>query len=412
MQDSRTATPTPPRPASAVVTSRPTITGRLIAVSLVAFGVLTVGFVALLPGNTATVAPEALPAVNVQVLELTPLPELPDTFNLTAVVEPEAVVRVAAEVAGRIERFGTRPTERSWRGQTLPAGAPIDEGEPVTQGQPLVYLNDDLLQARYDQAHAQFEYDQREFRRILDLSERGSTSQQEVDDARTRRDISQAQYNEAARALERTKIVAPQSGVLNRLPMEIGEYANPGDAVAEIVDLDTVKVVVDVPERDVYYLERGEPAEVLTNHSDARVLHGTITYISELADDLTRTSRVEITLPNLDHALRSGQILRARLTRRVLQNALMVPLDSVIPLEHGRLVYVVESQADADGAITTVAVRREVELGMIKGRMVEVTAGLQAGDTLIVDGQRSVGPGQPVTVVAADAAATADGLTQ
>ncbi|MBU0617299.1 MAG: hypothetical protein KKI02_06265, partial [Planctomycetes bacterium] len=119
-------------------------------------------------------------------------------------------------------------------------------------------------------------------------------------------------------------------------------------------------------------------------------LTGQVSYISELADELTRTTRVEITVGNPEHRLRSGQIIRARLTRRVLTDVIMIPLGSVIPLEQGRVVYVAN-----DGQ----AERREVELGLIKGRSVRILSGLKAGDRVIVAGHRYVGPGQPVTVV-------------
>ena len=90
--------------------------------------------------------------------------------------------------------------------------------------------------------------------------------------------------------------------------------------------------------------------------------------------------------------MRSGQIVKAHLTRQVLNDIIMIPLASVIPLEDGKMVYVVENGQ---------AARRDIELGFIKGRDVRVTRGLQAGDQLIVVGHRYVGPGQRVTVVEA-----------
>lgn len=365
------------------------IPGSLIVVAMILVGVV----VSLPDRDDALPDPEVLP-VNVRVQTVTPRPEFADTFDLSAVVEPESVVEVAAEVAGRIERFGRRTQSIDWRGRLIPAGATIDEGEPVSVGDPIVYLNTDLLQARYDRAEAQFEYDQREYRRILDLRESGTTSQTELDDAGTRRDISRALFEEARRELQRATIVAPLSGILNRLPMELGEYATSGDPVAKIVDIDSVKVVVDVPERDVHYLKVGQTATVSVRPPVEQEFTGSITYISELADKATRTSRLEITVANRAHTLRSGQIVRARLTRRVLTNVIMIPLSSVIPLEHGRVVYVVDREQHA--------ARREVELGFIKGRNVRVIGGLEPGERLIVVGHRFVGPGQPVKIITAE----------
>lgn len=363
---------------------------RLVPLALVVVAAALVVVVARLPGKVEPLPDNGVAPTNVIVETVRPLSELADTFTLSAIVEPECVVCVAAEVSGRIERYAQRHAAVNWRGRVLAAGEPIDEGEPIAKGDPIVYLNTDLLQARFDQAQAQFEYDQSEYDRIADLFERGVTSKTEFDNARTTRSVSKAALDEAARNLERAQITAPISGVLNRLPMEIGEYASPGAQVAEIVSDDRVKAVVEVPERDIYYLSLGDTAEVLVDALEQTRLTGAISYISELADELTRTTRIEILVDNRDRRLRSGQIVRARLTRRVLTDVIMIPLGSVIPLEQGRVVYVVN-----DGH----AERREVELGLIEGRSVEILSGLAGGDRLIVAGHRYVGPGQPVTVV-------------
>jgi membrane fusion protein (multidrug efflux system) len=384
---------------------------RWIPAMLVIIAAALVGFVALMPNETPPMPEPVIPPVNVKVRTVQAIPQLADTFELTAVVEPNRVVRVAAEVAGRIESFGSRgervaasnpvhrpnsnadplPTsdERGQESAALTVG--LEEGDFVFRGDPIVHLNADLYRAGFDRAQAQFELDQREYRRVQGLFERDAAPKKELDDARTKREISKAALDEATAQLERTTISAPISGVLNRLPMEVGEYAASGDCVAEIVDVEQVKVVVDVPERDVHYLKVGDIADVSLRAPDDRVVKGEIAYMSEVADEHTRTTRLEITVDNRDNLLRSGQIVRARLTRRILTNVILIELAAVIPLEDGKAVYVVDGSGRAE--------RRVVQLGVIKGRSVQVLGGLQVGDRLIVAGHRYVGPGQPVAVV-------------
>ncbi len=372
--------------------------GWLISAVLVAAGLAFVGVLAMLPKPENATPPVQIQPVNVEVQRVVAVPELADTVELTGIVEPLRVVKVAAEVAGRLERYGERLKDVAWHGQTFAAGSAVGEGQPVSVGDPLVYVNKDLLQARCDRARAQFEYDEREYLRLLDLFERGSTSKTELDDGRTRRELSRASLDEATRALERTTIQAPLSGILNHWPMELGEYASPGDAVAELVELHTVHVVVDVPERDVPCLKIGDRVDVFTVESNGTPRVGDLTFINALADEQTRTTRIELTIANADGRLRSGQIVRTRLTRRVLRDVVMVPLAAVIPLEHGREVYVVENGQ---------AQRRLVELDFLKGREVRVLSGVQPGDLLIVAGHRLVGPGQPVHIAAEQEATAA-----
>lgn len=362
---------------------------RLICLLLVGGAAGGVAWIARMPAPARDAAPVERPPTNVRVVELSAIAELPDALELTAVVEPRMIVRVAAEVASRVESIGLR--ERAWvyHGADYPAGEPLDEGQPVQAGDLLVVLNSDRFTALYERALAQFEWEEREFRRVQGLYERSATSLTELDDARSRRDIAKAALDEVSADLERCKIAAPISGVLNKLPREVGEYVNVGDPVAELVDLDQAAVVVDVPERDIRFMQLGASAAV-SSLGAAPPLTGVVTYIDAVANSETRTTRLELTVDNSSGALRSGQIVRVRLVRRVLRDVLMIPLAAVIPLEQGHEVYLVEGG---------VAARRPVELGLIRGRDVQVLGGLRAGDVVIVDGHRFVGPGQAVRVI-------------
>lgn len=360
-------------------------------VPLVLLGIAggAVALIAMMPGDQAPPEEEPPPPTNVVVQTVAARPRMPDTLTIAATVEPDLVVDVPCEVTGRVSRYGEHTEAGQVGDRSFEPGDTIEEGDPVTAGTVIVQLNDELLQAAYAQAKAKLEYDQRELERIARLDP-GAQAENELDNARAQRDISQAALNEVALNLERTTIEAPISGVLNELPLEIGELAAPGDVVAQIVVIDRVKVVVNVPERDIDYLRVGDTAEILVGPEQRTVVPGEITFISAMADRATNTTRVEITVDNHDRQLRSGRIVRARLTRRVLEDALMIPLEAVIPLERGYVVYVVQGEQ---------AERREVELGLLRGSAVQVTDGLVAGDRLIVKGHRYVAPGQQVQVV-------------
>jgi membrane fusion protein (multidrug efflux system) len=291
------------------------------------------------------------------------------------VVEPNRIVTVSAEGDGRIEWIGPK------------------EGDIVRAGDPLMRLNTDLLQAQFDRADAQVKFNQTEFDRIKGLVEKGAATAKEFDSAAAQLAINKAVLEECRVRLARAQIAAPMTGVLNELPVEVGEYVTmmPLTTLAKIVDIDTVKVAVEVPERDIVFLSVGQKADVVLDTRDQPVvLTGTTTFISQVADEQTRSTRVEITLPNREHLLRSGQIVHVRLLRQVLHDTILIPLLAVIPMEDGRAVYVVEGGK---------AQRRNVELGIIKGNRIQIRRGLKPGDKLIVAGHRFVAPGQNVEIV-------------
>ena len=335
-------------------------------------GIAVLTVVAILPKREREAPPTEVPLVNVTAMTVIAEQQLADTFDLPAVVEPNRIVMVSAEVAGRIELIGPK------------------KGSDVRARDQLVQLNADLIRPEFEIAKAQVERDQIEFDRTTNLAKENAITRRDLDNATTQLAISKARLDGVRARLERTRIHAPMGGVLNDLFIEEGEYVSPGDPLAEIVDTDTVKVVVEVPERDISFFVIGEKAEVFVNvKGQERSQFGTITFISELADSRTRSTRMEITLQNKEGFLRSGQIVRVRLTRQILKDAILIPLLAVIPMEDSNTVYVVSS---------TEAQRREVELGIIKGNRVQVTRGLEPGDRLIIAGHRFVAPGQKVNV--------------
>jgi membrane fusion protein (multidrug efflux system) len=351
------------------------LTRKIVSLLIVLVAVAGVAAVSQLPAKKQEVPATEAPSVKVSVMTVAAEAEFADTFELPAVVEPNRVVTASAEVDGRVEWIGPK------------------KGTHVQAGDALIRLNTDLLEAQLQMAEAQAKNNQTEFDRIKGLVDKGAAPSRDVDAAATQLAISNAQLAEARIRVARAHIAAPMTGVLNGVPIEVGEYITvmPKTTVAEIVDTSVVKVAVDVPERDVPYLSVGQNVEVVADVKGCEVSRmGTTTFISQLADARTRCTRLEITVANQEGCLRSGQIVHVRLTRQVLKDAILIPLAAVIPMEDGKAVYLVEASK---------AQRRNVELGIIRGDRVLIRSGLKPGDQLIVAGHRFVAPGQKVDVV-------------
>ncbi len=311
-----------------------------------------------------------LPPVNVKVEPIVPAAQR-DEIRLPAVLEPYRVVKVAAEVDGRVEKIGP-------------------EGADVEPNQALAWLNADLIQAGYDQALAKHELDAHELERYQGLDQRGVATDIEMYRARAAEAISKALLTRAREHLKRTIIRSPMAGVLNDMLVEPGEFVGSGKPVAEVMDIDRFKAVVNLPERDVVHVRVGQKVRVLVDALDGLELDGKVTYISSCSDQRCRTFRTEITADNRERRARAGLIVRVVLLRKIIEQAIMIPLVSVIPTEAGYQVYVTEAGK---------AVQRAVKIGLIVGDRVQAVSGLKAGDKLIIDGHRLVGDGSPVRVV-------------
>ena len=277
----------------------------------------------------------------------------------------------------------------------------------VRKGQALMYLKTDLLVPKRDKARAEFENAKRSFERLQEAYKNGVCSDTDLDNAEMKYQTKKALYNEIQAMLDRWVIRAPIDGILNKLPVEVGEYVTPGQVVAEIVDVDCMKFVFKISEFDIGFMRLGAVQtlrRVSASGEEEEVIKGKISYIDRVADKQTKTTRVEILVPNEPNKngirkFRAGSTIKAIMQRREIKNAIMIPINAVIAMssptgETYHVCYIVK-----DGK----AERKTVKLGIFKGHMVQIKSGLKAGDELIVLGAKSgVGPGQEVAIRNAD----------
>lgn len=244
---------------------------RIVKLVIVVAAAGAVAAISQMPSQKRDTAATEAPPVNVTVMTVAAEPQLADTFDLPAAIEPNRIVKVAAEVAGGIERI------------------PPKEGCIVQTGDMLVQLNTDLIKPQVEIAKAQLSRDKIQYDRMSALIKTDAASRNDLDDATTKLATSQAQLQEVQARLQRSRIVAPITGVLNNVPVEEGEYVQAGMPVAELVETDPVKVVVQVPERDIAFFSTGQKADILADIKGQQLsLTGTTTFISKVADPQER----------------------------------------------------------------------------------------------------------------------------
>ena len=309
-----------------------------------------------------------VPNVKVQVLEAAPLE---DHVLLTGSIEPWEEVELSAQVAGRIE----------WQG--------IEEGDQVAEGQELIRIDTDSIRARLDQARAQQKLAVQELARIENLQKEGISSPQALDRALADRDVAAATVRATEVELAASVLTAPFAAVVDTLTKEEAEYVTKGTPLVRLVQVQTVKVEVGIPERDIPAFSKGDAVAVTVDALPGKTFAGQVYRIATTADKHTRTFLAEIELDNADGPLKPGMIARARMVRRTYEDAISIPIFAVIALDDGYQVFV------EDGGI---AQPRDVEVGVFRDDVVHVTRGLEAGDRLIVVGQRELRAGDRIHV--------------
>lgn len=343
----------------------------LLCLLIVGAGVAVTGGVLLFRDTSPVSAgkPAQVTNVKVQVLESHAVEDL---LLLNGRIEPWEEVTIGAEVTGSIE----------WKG--------VNEGDVVEKGQELFRIDTTSLQTTYDQALARDRLATEEWKRIENLRRDGIASPQDLDRVRTDRDLAALDTSAAKTRLEKSVVYAPIPGVVNRLYQEAGEFVETGSPLVHLVQVDRVKAIVGVPERDVSRFSVDMPVEIVVDALSGQTFSGTIHRVSTSAETATRTFPTEIVLDNATGVLKPGMTARAKLLRGLFENAIEVPIFSVISLENQRFVAI-----EKEGAATV----RPVTVGRIQGDQVHITEGLAAGDRLIVAGQRDLREGAAVQVV-------------
>ncbi len=272
---------------------------------------------------------------------------------------------------------------------------PVDIGDRVERGQVLAVINFQDLQDQYQQAQANYEYASIQYERAKKLIKKQLIAQNDLDIAKTNYDVTEAAKNLAALNLSYAVIRAPFSGyIANR-------YVDPGTLIPGstqmvaatpllvLVDINTVKIMVNIPEHSVADVHTGMPVTTLTDAYPGKVFNGRITRIAPALDPVTRTMAAEVDIANPKHLLKPGMFSKVNVASEVHKDILAVPVSCVLHQDDQKAVYVV-----AGGTARLVPIQEGIEAD----GMVEVTGGITITDEVVVQGEDALRSGQAVTV--------------
>src|SRR5687767_13784419 len=171
---------------------------------------------------------------------------------------------------------------------------------------------------------------------------------------------------------------APLSGYVTKVNKSIGEQVQPGEAIVEISNLDTVWVEEPIFERDLCRLGGNVSATFTTPAYPNQEFKGVVLDIGAVIDEQTRASKVIFQLPNGGRALRLGMQANVRLDAGEQVTAMIIPKEAVLENEGQKIVYVLLSGEEFE--------RREVIIGDELGDKVAVLSGLTKGERVVTQG--------------------------
>lgn len=268
------------------------------------------------------------------------------------------------------------------------------EGERVEKGRLLIRLDDSKLAASLAEAEANFKLTRANHERSQELLRSKLISTQEFDLVSSQFQASQAALELKKRLLLDTRILAPFAGVVAARNVSPGQVILKNATLTWLVDLDPVKVEINVPERFLSQLRVGQNIDLKVASYPGRKFTGKVFFIAPFVDPATRTALVKAQIPNPEQELKPGMFGNLDLTLSIRENAVVIPESAITQLlDGGRgMIYTISE--------TNTAVLRPVKLGVRLAGLVEVVEGLQGGERVIVEGVQKIGPGSKVNVAA------------
>lgn len=263
------------------------------------------------------------------------------------------------------------------------------EGDPVKEGKLLVQIDDDLLQAQYIAAEANYLTAKRNLERHENAAGSGGVSKLQLDNFSLSLKNAESQLKQLIKQIDLSKIKAPFTGTVTLRDVEPGSVVG-SSPVARITDLTQLKLEISVPEKEIVLFREGETAEIVTDIYPGQSVTGKIDYVADRADNAHHYA-VRIVIKNNDPStiLKAGMYGTVVLDKGLNRDALVIPRVALLGSAKNPQVFVIENEK---------AVLRSIETGHTNTESVEVLQGLQEDDVVITSGHINLTSGSNVAI--------------
>lgn len=285
------------------------------------------------------------------------------------VIESQASVDLAAQTPGQVTRILFK------------------EGDWVKAGQPLIKLDDRSVRAQLEAARAASDHDRALMERSMRLAQKGIKSKAAVEDSRTSLVRSQAEEQVRQADLSLMTVTAPFAGFVGPAKVEVGGFANAGQPLVHLEDRSRLRVTFRVAEKLLPQMRPGLPIEARADSIGPNPVKGTVIMVDPTVEPESRSVLVRAELSNAGANVYSGLFVHIGVVLAERADAVLVPKQALMSSLSGSYVYRVDQG---------VARRVKVALGEREGNMVEITGGLQPGDTIVAAGQFKLEEGMAV----------------
>lgn len=270
---------------------------------------------------------------------------------------------------------------------------PYNTNDFIKKGASVVRINTATFRAQMKQLKVSQDIALTNFKRTQKLFQKGLATQAQMDQVIFQKSLSKANINALNVTLRKSTIYSPFNGHVATRFKQKGELANPGQPIVNLIQLDPIKFIVPIPERDIYKLA---PGNVVTINLPAtqKNIKGIVYKIAQVANRSSHTVNVEIEIENPkeyhNYIFKPGMFAKMELPLTRRQKAFVIPLDSIIRTEKESLIFIEREKKAIKIIIDTVATNENEAL---------VSGDIKQNDRLIIKGQHNLVNNQIVNSV-------------
>lgn len=313
-------------------------------------------------------------------------PAVVDAETAVARTQPfPQIVQAIGVLAPRPGRFAALAAP----GPTRVSRIFVATGQRVRAGDSLVEFERAPFDAAARSAGAALANAQRAYDRAVRLVQAGILAQKDSEQAGADLAAAQVAAVTARRSQQLATLRAPLGGVVTRLSAVLGAPVDPSVALVEVADPSALDAVFNVSPAEAATVKEGDTVTVSASGAGAEALgSGVVTAVGAAVDSATRAIPVRARMIHTARALRIGESIFGRIVTALHPNAVVIPVDALVPQGEGYILFVVDSSGTAHQRPVTIGGRTEAA--------VEVVAGLTAGETVVSHGAYGAADGAKI----------------
>lgn len=293
-------------------------------------------------------------------------------YVTNGIFAPKQEVKLSAETAGKVIRVL------------------VEEGAYVKAGQTLAIINGDKLNVSVSNAQANYDNAKAEVDRFESAYSTGGVTKQQLDQAKLKLANTVNDLRSARITASDVNVTASFAGIVNKRSIEPGSYVAPGTEMFEIVNVSTLKLKVNVDEKNIAQIKMGQSVKVESPVLAEKSFMGIVTFIAPKAD-ASLNFPVDLEIRNsASNDLKAGMYGTAYFGADQMINLLAVPRNAFVGSVSSNQIFVIEGGK---------AVLKNVVSGRSFGDYIEVLSGLESGVQVITSGQINLLEGTPVEII-------------